>query len=225
MKLKKILIILILISSFSFCSKKADLIKENDESLRKEIKVLIEQYEKNKDDLSIIKKIVMAYFNILEIQEIELKKNLELSNLWLKKEPESPEANSFYAGAIGRMAGVVDDLELKIKYGKESMNLIDQAVVKFPDSYVVLLSRGIGGVLTPKMLGRYKNSIKDFEKILELKKNIQIPQEIMPVLYYYYIKGLIMSEDMNKAHLIFKDFEANYSNNLLFKILKEEGLK
>ncbi len=138
----------------------------------------------------------------------------------LKK--DDVKALCLYASSLGKKAGQSKKLHDKVQLGNKSFTLLNECVDKFPDEVQPYVSRGISGVKAPQFLKRYKTSIKDFEKAMELIKaekwSADKQGKIMPLIYYNYILALKMNDQTKKAKKVFEIFKTKYPDH---KFLKE----
>lgn len=186
MKYRALALALLVVSALTSCGKVSD-----------ELRIAIERYEAEKTESSLeaVIRVSMADMNG--------PLSVEYAKLYYDLDPESVEHQCMYAAALGVHAGSTKNRNEQIEYGQRSLDMLNDAVLSDPDNYLPYLYRGISGVRSPKFLKRYKKSISDFERVLELAEEGEIPKDkedtLLPLAYEGYIKALEHNDQKAEA--------------------------
>lgn len=162
------------------------------------------QFEADNDNDALRLKFGMLCFDLnLSIDSFDESLNDECIALlkeYVERHPDNPYGIAYYGAALGRKAGLSNDMTEKIQLGKQANDLLDDAALRFPDAYIVYFMRAIGGIKSPEFLNRWKVALKDFQRLIQMRNNdpSRVPDELVPQIYYFYIEALEIAGDEQK---------------------------
>lgn len=197
MRYRALAFALFVVSSLGSCGKASE-----------ELRMAIERYdeEKTESSLEAVIRVSMA--------EMNGPVSVEYAKLYYDLDPESVEHQCMYAAALGVYAGSTKNRNEQIEYGQRSLDMLNDAVLSESGNYLPYLYRGISGVRSPKFLKRYKKSISDFERVLELAAEGSIPKDkeatLLPLAYEGYIKALELNDQKAEADQARNDYYARF---------------
>lgn len=123
-------------------------------------------------------------------------KAIEVLDKALSLDKTNPVAMVYLGSSYTKNARDVSAVDEKVESLNKGFMLLDQAVAKSPDNYLVRIVRGFNSLGIPELFSRGKYAIEDFEYLLKRMEAEPkfVPAGTVPRIYY----GLTLAYRRNK---------------------------
>jgi len=173
------------------------------------------QYRSHPDDSSARLKLAIGYaFFAKHIEDFE--KGIKIFEGYLKDNPKDSEVHVFYGMTLIRMSEYEKNDFDKLAWLKKGLNQMDFTEEMFPNEILIYLVRGVVSLNIPEEYIKENQKISDFEKalaILNSSKEFEQKEQLEILVNYYYMKGLNLQGQREKARQVYKKFSEKIRGN------------
>ena len=100
--------------------------------------------------------------------------------------PEDPAALTWLGNAQVRKARTAETFD-RPGWVRKGFNTLDEAVERFPNSFVAYFGRGVTAVWTPDLFKKTPVAISDLRTVIAMREKnpVMVPDVVMPGVYFY----------------------------------------